>query len=195
VRAAGRTEKNVVRWCVFNAGVLRFSGEAPLPAAANPNGYAAREAGRDPLRLLGDGRTSAANSRRPQMTERYAGSWALARAIVDEDGPSRLPCTGSATLRLNGAAITYDEDSSDPSVRRRSLFPYTRAPRTGRLAQRIHARAGLDFGDRPVGFGSPVAIELPGVADVGDHRAVHLADHDFILVAASDRDELPTRID
>jgi len=34
MRAAGRTEKNVVRACVFNVGVLRFSGERPLPAAA-----------------------------------------------------------------------------------------------------------------------------------------------------------------
>lgn len=43
------------------------------------------------------------------MTEAFAGAWMLARCILDEDRPTVLTCAGSATLRLAGGAMVYDE--------------------------------------------------------------------------------------
>jgi hypothetical protein len=59
-----------------------------------------------------------------------------------------------------------------------------------------HADASeSDFNHRAVRFGPAVAIELPRVPDLGDHAAVHLADHDLIAVAAGAGNELSARVD
>jgi hypothetical protein len=43
------------------------------------------------------------------MTERYVGSWAIARSIVDDDRAAAIACTGSATLRRHDGAVVYEE--------------------------------------------------------------------------------------
>src|SRR6266850_6150330 len=46
----------------------------------------------------------------------------------------------------------------------------------------------------PVGFRTPVAEELPGFPDLGDHVEIQIGDQHFILIAAGLRDDRPTRI-
>jgi hypothetical protein len=43
------------------------------------------------------------------VTERYLGSWTVARSIVDDDGATPLACTGTATLHASDGMIVYDE--------------------------------------------------------------------------------------
>src|SRR2546422_6071384 len=45
-----------------------------------------------------------------------------------------------------------------------------------------------------VGFRTPVAEELPGFPDLGNHVEIEVGDQHFILIAASLRDNRPPRI-
>src|SRR5665213_3238911 len=52
------------------------------------------------------------------------------------------------------------------------------------------AATTLDLDHLAVRLGAPIAVELPGVAHLFDHAPIHVADDDFILVAAADGHEL-----
>jgi hypothetical protein len=47
--------------------------------------------------------------REAAITERYLGTWSIARSIFDRDRLTTIACAGSATLRVNDGAIDYDE--------------------------------------------------------------------------------------
>jgi hypothetical protein len=43
------------------------------------------------------------------MTERYIGSWSIARSIADDETETIIDCTGRATLYAHDGALAYDE--------------------------------------------------------------------------------------
>src|SRR5215831_19350680 len=49
--------------------------------------------------------------------------------------------------------------------------------------------------ERPVGFGTPVAIKLPGAPHLFDHVEVYVGDDEIVLILAADGEEVSARID
>src|SRR5918993_762398 len=62
-------------------------------------------------------------------------------------------------------------------------------------SSRATARRATSYGgDRPIGFGAPVTVELPGVADLLDQAQIEVSDDELLAVAAANRDDLPAWI-
>src|SRR5947208_17141579 len=63
-----------------------------------------------------------------------------------------------------------------------------------RIPITVRQPPSLHFRDRPVRFGTAIAIELPGVPDLLDQPEIEVGNDEFVFVTTRNRYELPARV-
>ena len=98
----------------------------------------------------------------------------------------------ACSVRVHGRRSSFQRSQCVDAVRAASSVSVTMPSCSTWVVVTVNP---LYFYHRAVRLGTAVAVELPGVADLFDQPAIHVADDDLVLVARADCDELSARID